>query len=251
MNIITKNTEITTENTENTAENTAENFVAETEAEIVEEPQPLYCNYVGCTWATHKNAKDKERGLKNHQKKCKFRPINFIESKKQTETDFVKTESVEKNKSDKDDEEYRQELLATLDLMKAKFPHIQFDWKYNNTSSINILKRQKTLFLRIISDSAATESIFQIMVIGSRALEKVGDMSGAVDLNGYSKDINDNHDQIFPILSEMVNTGQISVKALTPEIRLAMVMSSIAINRIENNKIINLNELRQSEQEGG
>ena len=103
--------------------------------------------------------------------------------------------------------------------------------------------------MRVLNDEAGTRALFKCLVLGSKAVEKVADVSNTVDLDGYSQDVNGAEEEIYPILKNLVDTGVLSVGHLTPELRLGMVMASIAINRIEKNKIQRKDFLVEEEQE--
>lgn len=214
--------------------------------EVGNEPEPqeiadesLHCEH--CEWKTHKSSKDKKRGMRNHIR-IKH-PTIFAEMYPKP---GAKVEILPGNLSSvaddietmgESDEVVRDKLMGDLELLKIKFHHIPFNFNYNNNSSINHLKRQKTLFMRVLNDEAGTEAVFNLLVIGSKAIEKVADVSNVVDINGYASDVKQNREEIYPILKNMVDTGVLDVGHLSPELRLGMVMASIAINRIEQNKV--------------
>tara|TARA_R100000541_G_scaffold28008_1_gene37347 strand:- start:20 stop:559 length:540 start_codon:yes stop_codon:yes gene_type:complete len=136
-----------------------------------------------------------------------------------------------------DDDTKRLKIIGDLDLLQLKFTQIDFNWNYNNNSSLCHLKRQKALFLRVLNDQAGTDAIFNLLVISSQALEKVADVSSIVNIDGYSQDVKENKAEIYPILKNMVDTGVLDVGHLSPELRLGMIMASLAINRLNHNKI--------------
>ena len=213
--------------------------------------ESLKCPYPDCEWKTHKGSKDKKRGMKNHMKKCIFNPnkkelepdenIPIQQSiprrnfKVNIETKDKKEEVVEELFVDKESE--RLKLVGDLDILKIKFDSIPFNWNYTTNSSIQHLKRQKSLFLRMLNDEAGTQAMFKLLVISSKAVEKVADVSNMLNLDGYAQDVNEAHEEIYPILKNLVDTGVISVSHLTPEMRLGMIMASLAVSRIEKNKI--------------
>ena len=208
------------------------------------EPEPLYCSF--CDWKTHKNAKDKERGLKNHMKKCQFNPENEGKDlqikKKKVNIEILPpkvsavVDEIEHIVSCESKEEQKDRLVGDLDILKIKFPNIPFSWNYNTNSSVEYLKRHKTLFLRVLNDEAGTRAMLKLLVLGSTAIEKVADISNVVDLDGYAGDVRDSEEEIYPILKNLVDTGVLSVGHLTPELRLGMIMASLAVARIEKNK---------------
>jgi len=226
---------------------------------VLEDGVPLKCPY--CDWKGHPNAKDKKRGLKNHIKKCKYNPKNSIENEEEPQQKKVKKVNIdllppkveevldefENVKLTKD--EQREKLIGDLDILAIKFDNIPFTWNYNQNSSLAHLKRQKTLFMRVLNDEAGTRAMFKLLVIGSKAVEKVADVSKIVDLDGYSQDVDGAEEEIYPILKNLVDTGVLSVGHLTPELRLGMIMTSLAIGRVEKNKLGKSSFLEQPREE--
>ena len=144
-------------------------------------------------------------------------------------------------------DEQREKLIGDLDILKIKFDTIPFNWNYNNNSSVAHLKRQKALFMRVLNDTAGTQAMFKLLVLSSKAVEKVCDISNVVDLDGYAQDVNNAEEEIYPILKNLVDTGVLSVSHLTPELRLGMIMGSLAISRIEKNKVQNKSFLEKED----
>tara|TARA_R110000824_G_scaffold363631_2_gene551668 strand:+ start:974 stop:1708 length:735 start_codon:yes stop_codon:yes gene_type:complete len=209
-------------------------------AETETENTPLYCHI--CSWKTHAGAKDKERGLKNHIKQK--HPEEQIKKKSYSRKKKIEISppNIEEITDDleligEDDDTKRLKIIGDLDLLQLKFTQIDFNWNYNNNSSLCHLKRQKALFLRVLNDQAGTDAIFNLLVISSQALEKVADVSSIVNIDGYSQDVKENKAEIYPILKNMVDTGVLDVGHLSPELRLGMIMASLAINRLNHNKI--------------
>ena len=208
---------------------------------------PLKCPY--CKWKTHSNAKDKKRGLKNHIKKCPHNPMNDSKEiptqqieKKRTRNVKVNIEKIEKEISIEeelhiDDEEKRLKLISDLDILKIKFDGVSFKWNYSNSSSVKHLTRQKALFLRVLNDSAGTEALMKLLVVSSSAIEKVANITNTVNLEGYALDVNNSRDEIYPILKNLVDTGVVSVEHLSPELRLGMIMISLAATRMDKNRM--------------
>jgi len=203
------------------------------EPEEPEEGVPLYCPYDGCNWKTHKNAKDKKRGLKNHMKKCKHNPKTKTPNLINTVKDVDDIEEI-----GQDEDTVKDKLLGDLDILKVKFANIPFTWNYSANSSVEHLRRQKKLFLRLLNDEAGAEAVFNLVILGSKAIEKCADVGG-MDINGYANDVKLNKNEIYPILKQMVDTGVLDIGHLSPELRLGMIMCSLAINRLEQNQITN------------
>lgn len=230
------------------------------EDQILVESIGLNCAF--CDWSGHSNAKDKKRGLRNHMRKCSKNPAKEQQEipsspvpkpkpKKKMNIEILppKVEKIieEVEMINLSNNEKKEKLIGDLDILKIKFDTIPFHWNYNNNSSVAHLQRQKALFMRVLNDTAGTQAMFKLLVLGSRAIEKIGDVSNVVDLEGYASDVNSAEDEIYPILKNLVDTGVLSVSHLTPELRLGMVMGSLAISRIEKNKVRNRSFLEKEE----
>jgi len=217
----------------------------EQEAEI---PPEYECDL--CDWKPKKNCKDFKRALREHYKKAhpEYYEANFKTRKsKKTKINILqavsdKVEEVKEHTTNVgvSEEEQREQLIEDLNVLKVKFKDIDYDWVYNNNSSLELLKREKSMFMRILQDKVGTKAIFNLLIVGSKGAERVCDSLGLADLEGYSGDVKSSEDEILPILQEMVDTGLISSKALTPEIRLGMVMASLGVNRMEKNRVLRI-----------
>ena len=217
-----------------TDENKPKEFIRDFKVEP-SEGEPLFCTHEGCEWKTHKNAKDKKRGLKNHMKKCQYGPLALVKNEEIVEEEQATPWQWEDQNGREMDDNVRDKLIGDCDLLKVKFAHIPFTWDYSPNSSIKHLKRQKALFLRVISDEAGAEAVFNLLCLGSKAIEKVGQASGVVDIDGYASDVRINKDEIYPILKQMVDTGVLDIGHLSPELRLGMIMAQLMIARVEAN----------------
>ena len=209
------------------------------------EGEGLKCPY--CDWRTHKNAKNKQRGLKAHVSKCSLNPKNKDlelpeEEKKNYKRNFkINIEKKDKKKDDDEiedisDDEERDKLISDLDILKIKFPTIKYTWNYTNSSSIAHLQRQRQNFLRILNDEAGSQAMFKLLVVGSKGVEKLANLTNVIDIDGYSQDVNDAHEEIYPILKNLVDTGVLSVSHLSPELRLGIIMGSLALARMDKNR---------------
>jgi hypothetical protein len=200
-----------------------------------------------CDWKPAPFVKDKERALKNHYKnkhpeyykenfstrrsRKKPEKITIIENTAKV-VDEVRTADPALTES-----EERLMLLQDLDLFKVKFKDLNYQWKYNNDSSLEVLKREKSLFLRMINDEVGTKAIFNLLVVAGKSAERITGSLGIVDIEGYSNDLKEHEKDIIGCLKDMVDAGLISATALTPELRLAMILISIGVSRAETNRI--------------
>ena len=235
------------------------------ETETVE-GESLYCSV--CDWKTHAGAKNKYRGLKDHiRKNHPDEYKNLYPTKKQNTKNKKQNKPIQKNIvlappkiteeydkiedkiNDLDEDEIRQKLIGDLDLFKIKFSHIEFGWSYNSTSSVKHLRRQKALFLRVLNDEASTQAVFNMLVVASKGAERLTNISGLADIDGYSNDIKESRSEIYPILQNMVDSGNLDVSHLTPELRLGLIMGSCLVSRLEKNRV-NLNGEDPSVEDG-
>jgi len=242
------------------------NTTAEIEINEVEEieppndpsPPPPICEDLEftcdlCDWKVYKNCKDKHRARRNHYKnkhpeyyaehfptrvkkadKQKPQKVNIIEG---TADIIEQVKSVTTDVGVSEDEQ-RQKLLDDLAVLKVKFQGVDFNWTHTPDSSLETLRREKTLFLRIIQDQVCEQSIMRLLVVFGKGAENITSSLNIADLDGYANDIGNAEDELLPIIRELVDTGVINASALTPEMRMAMVMVSLAVSRGEKNKVL-------------
>ena len=178
MDILEQLTETTQENIEEEELQFDEGIVNTESAEIElveEEGEPLYCSH--CDWKTHANAKNKQRGLKDHirknhpdEYKAEYGKNSTKKYTKKTKQKIIiappriaeELDKITENIEVLDEESIRQKLLGDLDLLQIKFSQIDFTWNYNISSSLKHLRRQKSLFLRVLNDAASTEAVFNL-----------------------------------------------------------------------------------------
>ena len=209
--------------------------------EQVKDGVGLKCPY--CSWTTHANAKNKPRGLKMHISKCSSNPKNKDLEEKPKKKEFkINIEKKEKEREveiedvSDNEEEKREKLISDLDILKIKFPTIKYTWNYTQSSSIHHLERQRANFLRILNDEAGTQAMFKLLVVGSKGIEKLANLTNVIDIDGYAQDVNDNHEEIYPILKNLIDTGVLSVSHLSPELRLGIILGSLALTRMDKNR---------------
>tara|TARA_R110000796_G_scaffold124106_1_gene238517 strand:+ start:167 stop:925 length:759 start_codon:yes stop_codon:yes gene_type:complete len=220
--------------------------------------EQISCDF--CKFVTNAKGKDHPRAIRNHIRKkhpVEFAEIFGKEVPKAKEPKFnieyaspaleeIK-DFVEGNK----DDDVREQLLNDLDLLQAKFSDkIVFKWDYSAGSSLQHLRRKKALFLRLLNDEAGISACFKLLTIGCSGIERLTSSTGVADIGGFSSDISEQRDEIVPILKNLVDTGQISVASLSPEMRLMMIMSSTAIERLEKNRIARSVPLNEQEEDG-
>lgn len=137
-----------------------------------------------------------------------------------------------------DEDDLKSQLVEDLNVLEYKFKdHIDLKLSYSYPeTSVKELKRQKSLYLRLVNESASMGAVFESMLFVSRGAEKISQSLNIVDIGGLTEDLNDNREEIMNIVKELVDAGQISVAELTPEIKLCMLMTNITIRRLEKNR---------------
>ena len=71
--------------------------------------------------------------------------------------------------------------------------------------------------------------------LGCRSLERTANYFNQDVLDGFADETSIMKDDIVPILKEMIDLGEIDCTMLTPQLRLAIVMSSVIVKTIERN----------------
>lgn len=144
-----------------------------------------------------------------------------------------------------DEEDLKAKLCEDLQVLEYKFgDHIKIKLNYSYPeTSIKELRRQKSLFLRLVNESASVSAVFESLVFVVRGGEKITKSLNVIDINGLSEDVNEKREEIITILKELVDCGMLSVAELTPEIKLCMLITNLTINRMEKNKSIKFQKI--------
>lgn len=185
-----------------------------------------------------KDLNEKENKPKRKYTKRKPKEVKIVK------TDKIVAELEEVAELTMEDDEIKAKLCEDLQVLEFKFKnHIKLDLKYSYPeTSIKELKRQKSLYLRLVNESASVSAVFEAMCFAVRGGEKVSQSLNLVNLNGLSDDFNEKREDICDIIKELVDTGQIQIAELTPEIKLIMLMTNITIRRLEKNRSGDLKE---------
>jgi len=219
---------------ENIKEETEETKIESNNLEKIEDlGKEIKCEI--CGYKPRAHCKDPKKALENHINK--HHNIVNLEPKKQT---LVETVAEINNIEDIaiPSDEIKKKLVEDIEILRHKFPDITYNPKYSYPeSSVETLERIKNTYIRIISDKAGSTTAFNMLIMASRGLEKITDSFGVADLEGFSGDIMSKQEEIIPILKEMVDLGIIESSALTPEIKLLLVLGNIAVYRMETNRI--------------
>ena len=125
-------------------------------------------------------------------------------------------------------------MYIKLSVLKSKFPDIDIDVDKN--MSEETLQTKYKLFMTLIEQKHADSVAFQVFLLLNKCVERTADGVFNTDiLNGLSDNVNEMKTEITDILKEMVESGEIPVEMLTPQLRLLMVMSGVVMQTIEKN----------------
>jgi len=147
----------------------------------------------------------------------------------------VKEKNEEEKNEEKLDEEKKNALYNQLFVLKQKFPDNLENIHINPDMNMKTLTEKKNLIMTIITQKNSHNVVFESLLLMCRTGERSLDYFGVDALEGYSENVENTKDDIIPILKEMIDTGEIEVSALTPQLRLMILMSSVAVKTIEKN----------------
>jgi hypothetical protein len=151
-----------------------------------------------------------------------------------------KNDKVEElNKKNEEEEKLENEkkinMYNQLFVLKQKFPENTGDIHIDKEMSLKILEEKKSLILQIITTKNSENVVFQTLLLCCRSGERGLNYFGLEALDGYADNVDSMKDDIIPILKEMVDTGEIDTSMMTPQLRLMILMSSVAVKTIEQN----------------
>lgn len=214
--------------------------------EVIEDIKPLEtlnlelkCEF--CGYKPRKHAKNQEKALNDHIKKCGKKPKETIllnvEPKKQNVVALIQEVETLKDSGLPIDQQ-KLKLIEDLEVLKHKFKDITYKPSYSYPeTSLESLQRIKNTYIRIISDKAGSNTAFNMLVMGARGMEKITNSLGIADLEGFSSDVRDKDEEIIEIIKEMIDLGIIESTAISPEIKLMLVLGNVAVSRMERNRI--------------
>tara|TARA_R110002126_G_scaffold211779_2_gene358271 strand:+ start:807 stop:1568 length:762 start_codon:yes stop_codon:yes gene_type:complete len=133
------------------------------------------------------------------------------------------------------DEEKQSHLYNQLFVLKQKFPDNTENIIIEKDMNIKTLESKKDLIVKIISDKHSHNVIFESLLLLCRTGERTMDYFDLDMLDGYADNVDNHKDDIVPILREMIDLGEIDTSMLTPHLRLAVILSSVAVKTIEKN----------------
>lgn len=195
------------------------------------------CPY--CKYKARKHAKDKQKSILNHIKKHHKDKLeeytgnnNIVEEEETTIGEVVNSFSF------KNDDELKIKLCEDLDLLKIKFGKvIDYNPTYNYPStSIDLLKKYKGIYTRLVQEKVSENTAMNLLIMSARGVERVGKRFD-IDLEGLGNDIEENETELMTEIKSCIDAQVIDVSTITPDIRLALLLSNIVVSRMEKNSI--------------
>ena len=177
----------------------------------------------------------------DYKKKLNKKVSEFTEEEKQKYNKLaqkkkrVKEKNEEEINNEKLDEEKKTHLYNQLFVLKQKFPENLENIHINNDMNYKTLNEKKDLIMTLITQKNSHNVVFETLLLMARTGERGLDYFDIDALNGYTENLNDAKDDIVPILKEMIDTGEIDCSMMTPQLRLMIVMSSVAVKTVERN----------------
>jgi len=151
-----------------------------------------------------------------------------------------KNDKVEEiNKKNEEEERLENEkkinMYNQLFVLKQKFPDNTSEIHIDKDMSLKTLEEKKSLILQIITTKNSENVVFETLLLMCRSGERGLNYFGLEALDGYADNVDNMKSDIIPILKEMVDTGEIDTSMMTPQLRLMILMSSVAVKTIEQN----------------
>ena len=184
---------------------------------------------------------DVEENHLDYKKKLNKKVSEFTEEEKQKYNKLaqkkkrVKEKNEEEINNEKLEEEKKTHLYNQLFVLKQKFPENLENIHINNDMNYKTLNEKKDLIMTLITQKNSHNVVFETLLLMCRTGERGLDYFDIDALNGYTENLNDAKDDIVPILKEMIDTGEIDCSMMTPQLRLMIVMSSVAVKTVERN----------------
>ena len=126
------------------------------------------------------------------------------------------------------------ELYVKLELLKSKFKDL--DIEINKNMSRDTLQVKYNLAMSMIETKHADSVAYSVFLLLNKCVERTADNYFHTDiLDGLSNNVDQMRSEITDILKEMVETGELPIEMLTPQLRLLMIMSGVVIQTIEKN----------------
>ena len=160
---------------------------------------------------------------------------NSLSQQKKRKQEKEKQESASDEETTKQEIEKQTHLYNQLFVLKQKFPENTENIHIDPCMSVNALSQKKDLIMKVITDKHSHSVVFETLLLGCRSLERTANYFEQDFLDGFADETSQMKDDIIPILKEMIDLGEIDTSMLTPQLRLAIVMSSVVVKTIERN----------------
>ena len=145
-------------------------------------------------------------------------------------------EEIKKNEEqDRLMDEKRINLYNQLFVLKQKFPDNTGEIIISKDMNVRTLEEKKSLILKIITQKNSENVVFETLLLCARTGERGMNYFNVNALDGYAENLNESKEDIIPVLKEMIDTGEIDTSMMTPQLRLMIIMSSVAVKTIEKN----------------
>ena len=160
---------------------------------------------------------------------------NKLAQKHKRKNEKNKEEEKKSEEEEKLNDEKKNNLYNQLYVLKQKFPENTSEIIISKDMNIKTLEEKKSLILQIITQKNSESVVFETLLLMSRTGERGINYFGIDALDGFADNLNESREDIIPILKEMVDLGEIDTTCMTPQLRLMIVMSSVAVRTIERN----------------
>ena len=180
----------------------------------------------------YKKSLNKKVSQFTDEEKAHYNKLAQKQKRKNDKTEEEKKEIIDKENLD---EEKKTNLYNQLFVLKQKFPENTTEILINKDMNYKTLSGKKDLILQIITQKNSHNVVFETLLLMCRTGERGMNYMDMNLLDGYTENVEEQKDDIIPILKEMIDLGEIDTSMLTPHLRLMIVMSSIGVKTMEKN----------------
>lgn len=160
---------------------------------------------------------------------------NKLAQKHKRKNEKNKEEEKKSEEEIKLNDEKKNNLYNQLYVLKQKFPENTNEIIISKDMNLKTLEEKKSLILQIITQKNSESVVFETLLLMARTGERGLNYFDVKALDGYAENLNETREDIIPILKEMIDLGEIDTTCMTPQLRLMIVMSSVAVKTIEKN----------------
>jgi len=160
---------------------------------------------------------------------------NKLAGRSKRKNDKVEEINKKNEEEEKLENEKKVNMYNQLFVLKQKFPENTGEIHIDKDMSLKVLEEKKSLILQIITTKNSENVVFETLLLCCRSGERGLNYFGVEALDGYAENVDNMKADIIPILKEMVDTGEIDTSMMTPQLRLMILMSSVAVKTIEQN----------------